>query len=52
MKTAVQPSAIKPIEARAYTPSLLMRQVAERAQYQPRQIAMTSRVNNYRPLGE
>jgi hypothetical protein len=52
MKQATKPGTIKPIEARAYTPSMLMRQVAERAQYQPRQIAMTSRVNNYRPLGE
>lgn len=52
MKQAVKPSAIKPIQARAYIPSLAMRQAAERAKFQPRLTTMTSNVSNFRHMGE
>ncbi|MNK63122.1 hypothetical protein D3C87_823290 [compost metagenome] len=52
MKQATKPSAIKPIQARAYVPSVAMRQVAERAKFQPRLASMTSNVSNFRHMGE
>ncbi len=52
MKQGVPPSDIKPIQARPYTLSMQMRQIAERAKYQPRLATMSSNVSNFRHMGE
>lgn len=52
MKQAVQPSTIKPIHAPAYIPNPQMRQVMERLKGMERPITMTSKVSNYRKMGE
>lgn len=50
MKQAVKPSDVKPIQARPYVPSMLMRQLAERAKYQPVLMSISSNVSNFRHL--
>lgn len=50
MKQTTPPSDIKPIHARAYIPSMAMRQAAERAKFQPRLTTMTSNVSNFRHM--
>lgn len=52
MKQGVKPSDIKPIQARPYVPSMLMRQLAERAKYQPVLMSISSNVSNFRHMGE
>lgn len=52
MKQAVKPSEIKPIQAPAYVPNAQMRQAMERVKGMARPITMTSKVSNYRQMGE
>lgn len=50
MKQGVPPSDIKPIQARPYTLSMQMRQIAERAKYQPVLMSISSNVSNFRHM--
>lgn len=52
MKQAVQPSTIQPIKAPEYMPSPQMRQAMERLKGMPTPISLTSKVSNYRQMGE
>lgn len=46
------PSSIKPIQAPAYVPNAQMRQAMERLKGMATPITMTSKVSNYRQMGE
>ncbi|CUJ41662.1 hypothetical protein ACOTC8_30165 [Achromobacter xylosoxidans] len=52
MKQAVKPSEIKPIQAPAYVPNAQMRQAMGRLKGMARPITMTSKVSNFRQMGE
>lgn len=50
MTQATKPSEIKPMQARAYVPSMQMRQLAEKLKDMPRPVHMTSNVSNFRHM--
>lgn len=50
MKQATKPSDIKPMQAKPYTPSLQMRQIAEKLKGMARPIHVTSNVSNFKHL--
>lgn len=52
MKQGTKPSDIKPIQARPWVMPLAMQIAAERAKSQPRLIAISSNVSNFRHMGE
>lgn len=52
MKQAAQPSTIQPIKAPECVPSPQMLQAMERLKGLPTPISLTSKVSNYRVMGE
>ena len=52
MKQPIKPSTIQPIKAPEYVPSPQMRQAMERLKGMARPISLTSKVSNYRVMGE